>query len=104
VSRQGSVIATFKPGEHIGEMAMIDNAPRSATVVATTDTNLLVMRREEFFGIIRSEPVVATKLLWSFVQVLSSRLRDTNQALEGARRDLDDGADLFEIFVEGDEE
>jgi CRP-like cAMP-binding protein len=90
----------LKAGAHIGEMALIDNAPRSATVRAKVDVNLLVMRREEFFSIIRSEPVIATKLLWSFVQVLSGRLRDTNEALQGARRELHQQTDELEVFLD----
>ena len=61
--------------------------------------------QEEFFTIIRSEPVIATKLLWSLVQVLSGRLRDTNEALKGAREELagqhDTGA--FEILFDDEE-
>jgi CRP-like cAMP-binding protein len=98
-----AVIVTLKAGAHIGEMALIDNAPRSASVRAKSDVNLLVMRREEFFSIIRSEPVIATKLLWSFVQVLSGRLRDTNEALQGARRELDQTeSEELEVFVDED--
>ncbi|OGQ90605.1 MAG: hypothetical protein A2289_06450 [Deltaproteobacteria bacterium RIFOXYA12_FULL_58_15] len=93
------VIVNLNAGAHIGEMALIDNAPRSASVRAQSDVNLLVMRREEFFSIIRSEPVIATKLLWSFVQVLSGRLRDTNEAL--ARKELDD--DELEVFIDDGE-
>ena len=77
----------------------------SATVQANTAVNLLVMRREEFFGLIRSEPVIATKLLWSFVQVLSGRLRETNEALQGAKRELavtDD--DAIEILFDDTDE
>ena len=65
-------------------MALVDNAPRSATARARTDLDILLIRREEFFNIVRAEPVIATKLLWSLVQVLSGRLRQTNAALEGA--------------------
>ena len=58
------------------------------------------MRRDEFFSLIRAEPVIATKLLWSFVQVMSGRLRDTNEALQGARAVLDNEPEDFEIFVD----
>ena len=105
VSKGGDVLATLKAGVHLGEMAMIDHATRSASVTAKTQVNLLVMRREEFFGVIRSEPIIATKLLWSFVQVLSGRLRETNEALQGAKKELSaQGEDTFEIFIDEDEE
>lgn len=100
VSKGSQQLVSLKAGAHLGEMALIDNAPRSATVTCKTDTNLLGMRRDEFFGLIRSEPVIATKLLWSFVQALSGRLRETNEALQGARKELTVQEDDFEIFVD----
>lgn len=105
ILKGGEVITTLPAGVHLGEMAMVDNAPRSATARAKNDCNVLTMKRGEFFSIVRSEPVIATKLLWSLVQVLSGRLRDTNEALQGARQELagteDTGA--FEIlFDDGD--
>ncbi|MEO0813505.1 MAG: Stp1/IreP family PP2C-type Ser/Thr phosphatase, partial [Myxococcota bacterium] len=57
VQKGGSTIVELKAGAHLGEMALVDNAPRSATVLANTDVNLLVMRRDEFFSLIRAEPV-----------------------------------------------
>ena len=101
IVKNDAVITTLKAGVHLGEMAMIDNAPRSASVRARTDVNLLVMRREEFFGLIKSEPVIASKLLWSFVKVLSGRLRETNEALSGLKKQTAD--EEFEIFVDEEE-
>ncbi len=99
------ILAVLQAGVHFGEMAMIDNAPRSATVRAKVDCNLLVMRRAEFFSLIRSEPVIATKMLWSFVNVLSGRLRETNEALRSTREEVSVGTEEFEVFMdEGDEE
>ncbi len=46
---------------------------------------MLLLRRKEFYEIIRKEPPLATKLLWSFVQVLTDRLRKTTEDLSGAR-------------------
>jgi len=92
-------IVRLKSGDHFGEMALIDKAPRSASVSAIDDTKLLMMNRSEFFQIIRNEPPLATKLLWSFLQVLTNRLRSTNQELSDARdtqvEDLTE--ELFEL-------
>jgi hypothetical protein len=46
-----------------------------------------MLRRRDFYEIIRKEPVLATKLLWSFVQVLTERLRKTTADLSGARQE-----------------
>ena len=82
------VLASLSANSHLGEMCMVENAARSATVEVTAAGNVLCLRREQFFGLIRTEPVIGTKLLWSMVQGLSGRLRETNEALVGARREL----------------
>ncbi len=89
VSRQGQEIVELHPGVHFGEMALVDQSPRSATITARDATRLLVVQRRSFYTLIRKEPVLAVKLLWSFVQVLSRRLRETNEALSGARSALE---------------
>jgi serine/threonine protein phosphatase PrpC/CRP-like cAMP-binding protein len=94
VSRSGTEIVELHPGVHFGEMALVDQSPRSATVRAKETTRLLVVERRSFYTLIRKEPVLAVKLLWSFVQVLSRRLRETNEQLSGARSALENAKDL----------
>ncbi len=88
VSRDNTEIVDLHPGVHFGEMALVDQSPRSATIIAKESTRLLVVQRRSFYTLIRKEPVLAVKLLWSFVQVLSRRLRETNEQLSGARSQL----------------
>jgi CRP-like cAMP-binding protein len=78
-------IAIMRTGSHFGEMALIDATPRSATARALTDGKLLLINREDFYEILRKEAPLAVKLLWSFVQELSARLRQTNADLSIAR-------------------
>jgi serine/threonine protein phosphatase PrpC len=94
VSTDGTDIVDLQPGVHFGEMALVDQSPRSATIKAKESTRLLVVQRRSFYTLIRKEPVLAVKLLWSFVQVLSRRLRDTNEQLSGARNKLSEGKDM----------
>ncbi|MCC7112556.1 MAG: Stp1/IreP family PP2C-type Ser/Thr phosphatase [Deltaproteobacteria bacterium] len=89
VSRGNQEIVELHPGVHFGEMALVDQSPRSATVTAKDATRLLVVQRRSFYTLIRKEPVLAVKLLWSFVQVLSRRLRETNEQLSGVRSALE---------------
>lgn len=102
VSRQGQEIVELHPGLHFGEMALVDQSPRSATVTARDPTRLLVLQRRSFYTLIRKEPVLAVKLLWSFVQVLSRRLRETNEQLSGARVALESRDIPFMEIEEGD--
>ncbi len=87
VSRGGADIATLDRGSHFGEMALFNNRPRTATVKALESSRLLVMDRARFNELIRKEPALAVKLLWSFAQVLSLRLNETSDQLFGRLSD-----------------
>ena len=84
VQRRGRPITELGPGAHFGEMALVNDAPRSATVVALEQMDLLVVGRAEMMGLMRVDPVLAVKILWTLVQSLSSRLRATNAEIEVA--------------------
>lgn len=65
------IVARLGPGDHVGEMALFDDEPRSATVVAAEDSELLVMRRDEFLSELLGHPRIMLRMLVS----LSRRLR-----------------------------
>ena len=83
VERGGSPVRVLESGEHFGEMALFNARPRSATVRAKTAARLLVVERMRFNELLKKEPQLAVKLLWSFAQVLSLRLDDVNSLLYG---------------------
>jgi len=85
VHKNEAFITQLLPGSHIGEMALIDRTPRSASATAEERSRLLILRRREFYEIVRKDPSLSVKLLWSFVQVLADRLRKTTAELSGAR-------------------
>lgn len=88
VEKGGVEIAELRAGGHFGEMGLIDNAPRSATVRAHEPTRVMVISRPDLMALMKKESILAVKLLWSFVQVLSDRLRETNSELSEARQEL----------------
>src|SRR5262249_62393532 len=65
-------LAYLGAGETFGEMSMIDEKPRSATVTAVTETVVSEIRRDDFFHSFQSDPQVALTLL----KVLFERLRE----------------------------
>ncbi|HEU5073175.1 MAG TPA: cyclic nucleotide-binding domain-containing protein [Polyangiaceae bacterium] len=106
VMRGETELARLSPGDHVGEMALVRSQPRSASVVSASDSDLMVIRRTEFFEILRKEHQLAVKLLWQFLGVLAERLAETNRELGQAREELaaEDISDaLFEV-VEDEEE
>ncbi len=85
--KDGAFITNLLPGAHLGEMALIDRTARSVTATAEERSRVLILRRREFYEIIRKDPPLSVKLLWSFVQVLADRLRKTTADLSGARQE-----------------
>jgi PPM family protein phosphatase len=84
--KEGVQVAELNKGQHFGEMALVDRTMRSLTAGALKPSRLLLIRRKEFYAIIKKEPSLSVKLLWSFVQVLAERLRKTTADLSGALR------------------
>src|SRR5581483_4117295 len=83
--KNGAFITHLGAGAHMGEMALVDRGPRSVSAAADERSRVLTLRRREFYQIIRKDPGLSVKLLWSFVQVLADRLRKTTEDLSGAR-------------------
>jgi CRP/FNR family cyclic AMP-dependent transcriptional regulator len=71
------VLNTLGPGDFFGEMALLDNYLRSATVRALEDTECLVLSRWDFLGELRTSPSIAVQML----PVLSRRLREAEAQL-----------------------
>jgi CRP-like cAMP-binding protein len=66
-------------GVYFGEMALLENETRSATVTALTDCSLLELNQKDFLNLIETNPAMGVKLLLRLAQVLSRHLRKTNQ-------------------------
>jgi CRP-like cAMP-binding protein len=76
-------LAVLKEGEYFGEMALIDDAPRSASAIANEDVILLLIEKKQFRRLLAQETGMAYKLLWVFTKTLSARLRKTDEQLKG---------------------
>jgi len=69
--------AVLGPGEFFGEMTVLDNAPRSASVIAVEDTECLLLTSWEFKARMEVHPEIALKVL----PVVVRRFRKTNEML-----------------------
>ena len=85
ILKNGAEINMLGKGSHFGEMALVDRGPRSASAIAAEASRLLLIHRTDFYEIIKKEPGLSVKLLWSFVQVLAERLRKTTADLYGVK-------------------
>jgi serine/threonine protein phosphatase PrpC len=88
VSRGGEMLTRLGAGEHFGEMSLIRSVPRSATVTSDGKSELIAIKRTEFFEILRKEHELAVKMLWQFLGVLADRLDHTSSELRHAKQEL----------------
>jgi len=74
------ILTILGPGSIVGELAIIDGLPRSATVVAIRDCKLSFISREAFVSCLREYPEIYSDL----VAILVSRLREADRAMAAA--------------------
>lgn len=72
VIRNGKTIAQLGPGDCVGELALLDHGPRTASVVADGQLKVLVLGPREFSGLLDEVPTLSHKLLG----VLATKVRE----------------------------
>ena len=78
--RQGDrVVATRGPGSYVGEIALLDNRPRTATVVAKTPVVIEVIGRREFRSLLADSPELADEIMTT----MAKRLAELEQGADG---------------------
>jgi CRP-like cAMP-binding protein len=75
---RNAILNMIGPGEIFGEIAVLDDAPRSADATANTNCELFVIDRRDFLPFVRSQPELAMK----FIELLCARLRRTSEQVE----------------------
>jgi hypothetical protein len=78
-----TVVATLGKGDFFGEMSLLDDRPRSATIRAKTDVRLLVINGATFGQMLKDNPEIAVRMM----RKLARRLRDTDHLLQEALGD-----------------
>jgi CRP/FNR family transcriptional regulator, cyclic AMP receptor protein len=68
----------MEPGEAFGEIALLDGSPRTATATTIARTELMLIPRDAFFALLKTEPQLATHL----IQLLCKRVRWTSEQME----------------------
>ena len=77
ILRDGKSLGAFGPGDFFGEMSLLDQAPRSATIRALDQTQCLMLSSWDFRALLERHPSIAIKLL----EVLSRRLRMADERI-----------------------
>jgi signal transduction histidine kinase len=98
-NRETRLLKTLTAGDFFGEMALIHNAPRAATVSAKTNVVVLELNKEGFNRVLKRSPSVAMAM----VDEISNRLRSNDQlAIEDLRLRASELADAYQKLAEQD--
>lgn len=73
------VLALLVGGDIVGEMALVDAEPRSATAITVSDTTIFELSRKNLMDFMRKEPSIAARVLWAMMETVSARLREANR-------------------------
>ena len=76
-------VAVLNPGDHVGEMSLVDEALTSARVVARGEVKAFEISRDQFLRFLQTNDKFAVRVMRVFVRTLSQRLRETTAKLVG---------------------
>lgn len=75
-------LIVLKKGDFFGEMAVLEDLPRSATTIAHTDSVILEISREHFMNFIELDSSSGNKILIKLAKIVSARLREADKKLK----------------------
>jgi hypothetical protein len=81
IAQKETILTTLGPGDFFGDISLFDHGPRSADVVANTDSTLLKLRSTDFQQLCAEAPDVAAPLLVAVGRTLTARIRADNKRL-----------------------
>jgi CRP/FNR family transcriptional regulator, cyclic AMP receptor protein len=79
-------LAVIKPGEFLGELALLDQAPRSASARATKPTLTLALFRADLNRLEKTEPEIACEVFRTLAYIIGERLKATNRHVNSTRK------------------
>ena len=84
---QNEEIAEGGPGAVLGEISLLDDKPRSATVTCSGTTKVAILKSEDFWKLLKADALLARIVLFNIGQVLCMRLRSANMQLDTVVRE-----------------
>lgn len=82
-------LAILKDGDFFGEIALIDESPRSASAICRTDCYIIGFFRPDLFEIIEKHPKLGIKIVLKLAEIIAERLRRTNQEVAQLKVELE---------------
>ena len=78
---EDTVLASIGAGTFFGELALLDDSPRSASAMATQATEIYAFFRGDFLDLLKSAPQIGAKVYRELAVIIGARLKATNEQL-----------------------
>jgi len=95
------LLAELTDGEFFGELALLDESPRSATAMAKTECKMLGFFQSDLFGLLERDPRLGVKIVLELARIIGERLKHSNEQISRLREEV---RQLKERLGEGDEQ
>jgi CRP-like cAMP-binding protein len=82
-------LARLRDGEFFGELALLDESPRSATAVAKEPSDIIGLFRPDLFDLLERKPRLGNKFLFQLALIVGERLKNTNVEMQALRAQMD---------------
>jgi len=81
-------LATLENGDFFGEIALLDESPRTATAISLEETSILGFYRTDLYELVERRPKLAIKIIVNLARVVSERLRYSNANAQQLRETI----------------
>jgi CRP/FNR family cyclic AMP-dependent transcriptional regulator len=78
LEQSGEIVAELSDGEFFGELSLLDDSPRSATVIAKSECKMLGFFQPDLFGLIKRNPRLGVKIVIHLANIIGERLKAAN--------------------------
>ncbi|MCL4704378.1 cyclic nucleotide-binding domain-containing protein [bacterium] len=82
-------LVVLHDGEFFGELALLDESPRSASAIAEAPSQIIGLFRPDLFGLLERKPRLGNKFLFQLALIIGERLKQTNSEIQNLRAQLD---------------
>jgi serine/threonine protein phosphatase PrpC/CRP-like cAMP-binding protein len=102
ILRGQRAVQHFEPGTHFGEMSLLEARPRLVSAMATEASEVFVLTRQQFDGMVANSPSIAARMLRQLVIQMARRLRQANDELVILRGILEGREEESPTIVDSD--
>jgi CRP/FNR family transcriptional regulator, cyclic AMP receptor protein len=81
IGKSGRTLAELHDGEFFGELALLDDSPRSASAIAKSESKILAFSQPDLFSVMERNPRLGLKIILALARIIGERLKRMNEQI-----------------------